>query len=152
MYAASGVVDTQSKPRLARRASIWLIRLLAAGAFATAGFLAWRAAPAIPTQTSLTAGSKITTRALIARALADELSHRGITAELIVSPNTFDELDAVQARRVDFAMVSGLVARRDYPELREVTPLFVEALRQGRSAEAVWEEAIEGSDSNPGEA
>ena len=128
VYAASDVVDTQSNPRFAKSASIWLIRLLAVAAFAAAGVLAWRAAPTIPDHTTLTAGASMTTRALIARALADDLAHRGIETDLVESTDTFDELDAVQAHQVDFAMVSGVVERRAYPELREVTPLFVEAL------------------------
>jgi TRAP-type uncharacterized transport system substrate-binding protein len=79
-------------------------------------------------RTSLTAGESITSRAVIARALAAELTAHGIETEVVDCESTRCELEHVQARKVDFAMVSGAIERTDYPEIREVAPLYVEAL------------------------
>lgn len=147
VYAATDVADTRPQPLLAKRGSIWLIRLLALAAFAAAGVLAWRSAPDVPDHATLTAGSSITTRALIARSLAQDLAPRGIVMTVVEVPNTFDELDAVTRREIDFAMVSGLVDRKDYPELREVAPLFVEALHllvKDERAAAFADQTLEG--------
>lgn len=77
---------------------------------------------------TLTAGESITSRAVIARALAAELSQHGIETTVVDCESTRCELEEAQARRIDFAMVSGAIERSSYPELREVAPLYVEAL------------------------
>ena len=82
----------------------------------------------VPDHTSITAGPGATSRALIASALARELSHRGIETSVVESRSTLGDLDTTHARAIDFAMVSGAFSLSGHPELREVAPLFVEAL------------------------
>lgn len=124
-------MPTETDPilRPGRRRATWLTAVLGLTALGAALVLALRAKEPIPERTTLTAGPNITSRAVIARSLVAELVHRGIEAEIVETANTLDQLDAVRAREVDFAMVSSaLELHRLYPELREVTPLFVEAL------------------------
>jgi len=97
--------------------------------FALALGLVLQRQAAAPTRARFTAGASVTSRSLILRSFAGELERHGLAVELIESADTLDELDAVQARRVDFALVSSaLELHRLHPELREVTPLFDEAL------------------------
>ncbi len=122
------MTEAQAIRRPPSPASSRLVGALACVAFAVAGFLYWKSIPSLPDHTTLTAGPNITSRALIARALVEELSRRGLSTQLVESADTMAELDAAQTREIDFAMVSGVVELGDYPELREVAPLFFEAL------------------------
>ena len=97
-------------------------------AFAVAALFACAAEEGEPLQTSLTAGPGVTTRATIARALAEELTRHGVETVVTDCESTRCELDAVQARTIDFAMVSGAIDRSAFPELQEAAPLYVEAL------------------------
>lgn len=77
---------------------------------------------------TLTAGSQGTTRALVARALASEVSALGVETEVVDAEGTVNELERVDSGAVDFALVSGAFRIEGYPQVREVAPLYVEAL------------------------
>lgn len=79
-------------------------------------------------QISLTAGLAGTTRAALAQALADDITTRGTVARLTPTADTSDALKAVNAGEIDLAMVSGVFRSGDYQHVREVTPLYAEAL------------------------
>jgi TRAP-type uncharacterized transport system substrate-binding protein len=77
---------------------------------------------------SITAGPGDTTRALIARGLAAELSARGIETEVVDLPGTESELERVEAGGVDLALASGAFRIEGFRHVREVAPLYVEVL------------------------
>ena len=77
---------------------------------------------------TLTAGFADTTRNLVARALAKELSAHGIATEVVTAAETADELARVDSREIDMALVSAAFRERSYSHVREVGPLHVEAL------------------------
>lgn len=122
---------TQSSSRFRARipASTWPAAAFLLLAALGAALLVTRANRPIPSRTTLTAGSSLTSRALIARSLTHELQRNGVETQLIETPSTYDELDAVRDRKIDFAIVSSVMdLRSTYPDLREVMPLFDEAL------------------------
>ncbi len=131
------VTLAEHRPPRWTRAPVWLAALLALVAFAAASVLVFRGTRPVAEHTSLTAGPSITTRAMIARSLAAELSRRGIETSVAESRDTLGELEATQARAIDFAMVSSVVELGRYPELREVAPLFIEALHLLVKAELI---------------
>jgi TRAP-type uncharacterized transport system substrate-binding protein len=77
---------------------------------------------------TLTAGYGGTTRELLARALVQDLKHRGVNAELIESRETANELELVESGGVDLAFVSGAFRLGRYEHVREMAPLHNEAL------------------------
>lgn len=77
---------------------------------------------------TVTAGFTDTTRALVARHLVAALGKAGIEADLVATAGTGDELEHVERGAVDLALVSGAQRMRDFPHVRVVTPLYVEAL------------------------
>lgn len=77
---------------------------------------------------SLTAGLAGTTRAELAQALADDISSRGSLTRIMPTADTSAALDAVNSGAIDLAMVSGVFRSGDYQHVREVTPLYAEAL------------------------
>ena len=77
---------------------------------------------------TLTAGFQGTTRALVARALASEVSALGVETQVVDAEDTANELERVDSGAVDFALVSGAFRIEGYPHVREVAPLYVEAL------------------------
>ena len=77
---------------------------------------------------TLTAGPFGTTRSLVASQIVDTLKARGIDAELLETPRTQYELDRVNAGTIDFALVSEAFRIGPRPHVREVTPLYLEAL------------------------
>jgi TRAP-type uncharacterized transport system substrate-binding protein len=77
---------------------------------------------------TLTAGYQGTTRAVVAHALASEVSALGSEAEVVDAEEGGDELDHVNSGAVDFALVSGALRIEGYSHVREVAPLYVEAL------------------------
>ncbi len=106
----------------------WLAALLALAAFAFALSVALQERRAAPSRLSLTAGAGRTTRELVARALASELTARGFTVDLVPSASTGKELSEVDSGSVDFGLVSGAFRVTGFSRVREVTPLFTEAL------------------------
>lgn len=77
---------------------------------------------------SLTAGVPGTTRAELAQALADVITSRGSITRLVPTADTATALNAVDSGAIDLAMVSGVFRSANYEHVREVTPLYVEAL------------------------
>jgi hypothetical protein len=110
------------------RRRAWLAAALALAAFAVAVGISLRtqAPPARPL--SLTAGDPGTTRELVARALAAELRERGIPIEVVPAPDIHREIADLDSGRIDFALISGAVRATRPLRIRELTPLFPEAL------------------------
>jgi TRAP-type uncharacterized transport system substrate-binding protein len=97
---------------------------LFAGGLAIAVVAPRRSVPRI----TLTDGPLGTTRALLARALIAAATARGADARLAKTMGTEDELERVETRAVDFALVSGVVGFGAHAHVREVAPLHLEAL------------------------
>ncbi len=110
------------------RRRAWLAAALALTAFAVAvgTSLRTQAPPARPL--SLTAGDPGTTRELVARALAAELRERGIPIDVVPAPDIHREIADLDSGRIDFALVSGALQATRPLRIRELTPLFEEAL------------------------
>ena len=111
-----------------QRLRSWFLLLvgLAAMGLALRSFIA-RSHPPVHRMT-LTAGALGTTRALVGRMIVDAVTARGNKAQLVETSKTEDEFAQVDAGIIDFALVSEAyrVGRRTH--VREVTPLYVEAL------------------------
>jgi TRAP-type uncharacterized transport system substrate-binding protein len=101
---------------------------LALVAFVIAIVFASRGGPEPARRIKLTAGPSGTTRALVARELASEISARGIACEVVEMETTTNGLDAVNAGTVDLALVSGAFRIERDSNVREVAALNVEAL------------------------
>jgi TRAP-type uncharacterized transport system substrate-binding protein len=112
--------------RLRRRGWPALALGLVAFAVALAFVLSEERRPA--RHVTLTAGSQGDTRGLVARALASEVSALGVETEVVDAEGTVNELERVDSGAVDFALVSGAFRIEGYPHVREVAPLYVEAL------------------------
>lgn len=81
-----------------------------------------------PVRFTLTAGAPGTTRALIAEALATAAKSHGAEARLVDVPQARSEVQMVGEGAVDFALVSGVYRFDAHDDVREVAPLYVEAL------------------------
>jgi TRAP-type uncharacterized transport system substrate-binding protein len=105
-----------------RRTGGWLALLLGIAALGAAlvFFLETRSAPA--RQITLSPGEAVTTRALIARELAAEVTRRGIEARVVEAQGTRDELEQVNAGTLDFALVSGAYRIGRFEHVRELRP------------------------------
>lgn len=125
-------MDGLSQPtptvRSGSRRRAWLAAGLAFVAFALALVIMVRNRQPVARRISLTAGYDGTTRALIARALAADLHAHGFALEIVNSESTGDELERVESGAVDFALVSGAFRISAFEHVREVAPLFPEAL------------------------
>jgi TRAP-type uncharacterized transport system substrate-binding protein len=102
--------------------------LLGLGALAAAAAIALVAQRERDIRFSMTAGPAGTTRNRIAAALAAEVRKHGGEVRLAAVPDEVDELAQVNAGTVDLALVSGALLLGAHEHLREVTPLYVEAL------------------------
>ncbi len=80
---------------------------------------------------SVAAGVSGTTRALIVDALVAAATERGAVVRLVEVPDAKTEVDLVNDRSVDFALLSGSYRIPRHANLREVAPLYVEALHLG---------------------
>jgi TRAP-type uncharacterized transport system substrate-binding protein len=109
-----------------RRGSVMLVLGLAAVALAGAVWLSRTPTPI--RRITLTAGPLDTTRAVLARAMADAIAAKGVEAELVATADTEDELARVDAGTVDFALVSEAYRAGSRSHVREVAPLYVEML------------------------
>lgn len=87
-----------------------------------------RSGPEAARRVTLTAGASDTTRAIVARELAAEISARGIACEVVDLETTTNELDAVNAGAIDLALVSGAFRIERDSNVREVAALNLEAL------------------------
>jgi len=77
---------------------------------------------------TLTAGPSLTTRERIARALVAALAENGLEARLVQTSGAEESLDEVDAGSIDFALVASSFPLERKARVREVAPLFVEAL------------------------
>lgn len=106
----------------------WLMLLLGLGAFALAVRPLLQDTTPHHRRITLSAGPFGTTRALVARALVHALDARGIPTRLVELPETAAELAQIDAGAVDFALVSEAYRGGPLANVREVTPLYLEAL------------------------
>ncbi|HEV7731010.1 MAG TPA: hypothetical protein VGR62_02565 [Candidatus Binatia bacterium] len=111
-----------------RRRRSWLLLVLG---LATMGLALWTfvtpSRPPVPRLT-FTGGPLVTTRALVARMIAAAVASRGEQATVVETTTTEDALAKVDNGQIDFALVSEAYRVVGHPHLREVTPLYVEAL------------------------
>src|SRR5262245_26899300 len=77
---------------------------------------------------TLTAEFLGTTRALVTRTLIVAAASRGVEVRLVETARTDDELDKVDTGAVDFALVPSAFRVGHRPHVREVAPLYVEAV------------------------
>jgi len=101
---------------------------LSLATFAFALFAFQASAPTPARLITLTAGPEGTTRAVVAHALADEISARGVATKIVATGGTLATFDLVDSGAVDFALVSGALRTERYTHVREVAPLYVETL------------------------
>ena len=108
------------------RGSLMLVLALAALGLALYLHQGSRPQPVQPF--TLTAGPAGTTRALLGEILVERLRSDGAPASLVDVDETLTELEMVDADRVNFAALSGALRIERKAHVREVTPLYVEAL------------------------
>jgi hypothetical protein len=99
--------------------------LVALGAAFVVAF--WGRGRATP-HVTLTAERLGTTRSAVAESLVRVGAARGIDARLVETASMSEALDEVNAGHIDFALVSGAARLEEHPQVREVAPLYVEAL------------------------
>lgn len=122
---ATAIPHGQSTWRRRRGGLALLLGLtLFAGGLAIAVVIPRRSVPRI----TLTEGYFGTTRTLVARALIAAVTARGADVRLVKTVGLDDELEQVETRAVDFALLSGVPAFDKHPHVREVAPLQLEAL------------------------
>jgi hypothetical protein len=97
-------------------------------ALAAAIWVAVAEPPPPATQATLTAGAPGTSRALVAHALAHEVSALGTEVAIVGETSEQSELANVDSGKVDFALISGAYRIERFANVREVAPLYVEAL------------------------
>ncbi len=114
--------------RTGRRRAGWLALVLGLLALVAAGWVALTDAPPPAKHVTLTSGPAGTSRSLVARALAHEVSALGTEVEILAEASEQVELAAVDSGSVDFALVSGAFRIERFPNVRQVAPLYVEAL------------------------
>jgi len=91
------------------------------------GFFALSGGSAPSPRVTLTAGPADTSRAMVARALAREVSALGTEVEIVQEASEQAELSNVDSGRVDFALVSGAFRIESFQHVRQVVPLYLEA-------------------------
>lgn len=113
---------------MGRRRRSWVLLLLGIGAMAVAvwSHVDHRRPPVH--RITVTAGPFGTTRSIVARTLVRALETRGADARLVALEEAHTEIDAIDAGRVDFALVSEAYRVGALPHVREVTPLYMEAV------------------------
>jgi TRAP-type uncharacterized transport system substrate-binding protein len=77
---------------------------------------------------TLAAGPSGTTRALVASMLVDAVTMRGGDARLVETSETKEEIEQVDAGVIDLALVSEAYRIEGRAHVREVAPLYVEAV------------------------
>ena len=118
--------ESEARPKVSLRRASWLA--LGIGGIALALVLALREPDHSTRPLTLTAGPAGTSRARVAGELTAAAAARGLEVRLVEAQNTDDELRRVDAGAIDLALVSGAYETPQHPHVREVTPLYVEAL------------------------
>ena len=108
------------------RGSLMLVLALAALGLALYLHQGSRPQPVQPF--TLTTGPAGTTRALLGEILVERLRSDGAPASLVDVDESLTELDMVDSDRVNFAALSGALRIERKAHVREVAPLYVEAL------------------------
>lgn len=118
-----------SEPISRPRRSGWLVLALGLLVVVAMSWVAFHRRQPAASRITLTPGVAGTTRALVANALAAEISARGIRTEIELLAETRGEVEAIDAGKVDFALVSASYLGLDGDRrIRVVTPLQLEAL------------------------
>jgi len=123
---SSEALQASPRPKLSLRRASWL--LLGVGGIGLALAIALRDPDRSIRSLTLTAGPAGTSRARVARELAAAAVARGLEVRLVEARNTDDELHRVDAGEIDLALVSGAYETPHHAHIREVAPLYVEAL------------------------
>jgi len=110
-----------------RRGSLLLLLLGLAAIGAAVAIVLGRAPGPLPSIT-ITAGSLATTRSAMARTLVGALAARGLHARLVETSTAVEALEKVDAGMIDFALVADVSSTTGLEHVREVAPLYVEAL------------------------
>jgi TRAP-type uncharacterized transport system substrate-binding protein len=108
------------------RSSILLLLGLGAMAIAVSTLVPERQQPA--RRITVTAGPLGTTRALVARTIANAVTTHGGQAEVVATAHAAAAVAAVDGGTVDFALVPEAFPGDHRSHVREVTPLYVEAM------------------------
>jgi TRAP-type uncharacterized transport system substrate-binding protein len=111
-----------------RRRRGWLALLLGLAALGVALAISLTRSSVPVRSITLTAGVLDTTRALVARALVGALARHGLETRLVETSSAEEELTQVDRGAIDFALVSGAYRTERFPNVRAVTPLYIEAL------------------------
>jgi TRAP-type uncharacterized transport system substrate-binding protein len=123
------VTASASRTRLtSHRPRGWAALVLGVGALAVAAVVALMSQRTTVVRFTLSAGAAGTTRARVAEALVDAARFHGAEARLVAIPEASDELAEVNEGRVDLALLSGVYHLGPHDHVREVGPLYVEAL------------------------
>lgn len=106
----------------------WLPLALGLLALAGAGY-ALKGADERPAKAiTITPGPEHTTRTLYTRILAQEIEARGVATRIVPARTTLEIFRRVDAGQVDFALVAGALNTAQFSHVREVAPLYSEAL------------------------
>ncbi len=111
-----------------RRPRGWLLLLLGVAALALAVSSALRRARAPATHFSLTAGPFGSSRTILARALLEAVGSMGLKGHLVETAGAEDSLDRVNTGELALALVPGGLRLGDRTHVRQVAPLYLEAL------------------------
>lgn len=109
-----------------RSRGVWLALAVGAIGVAIAAALLIARQPAPLSTLRITGGPTETSRHLIVQGLARRLTATGLPAQAVAV--TGDELEQVDRREVDLALVSAALHAEPHPNVREVAPLHSEAL------------------------
>jgi TRAP-type uncharacterized transport system substrate-binding protein len=121
--------DSAPVSRLAwTRPRPWVPFVLGLSGLLSAVGVALYAARPVEVRFTMSAGAEGTTRFHVARALVDEVTARGAEAQVVVLPEASDEVAAVNDGTIDLALVSGVYHMGAHQHIREVGPLYLEAL------------------------
>lgn len=111
-----------------RRPRGWLLLLFGVAALALAVSSAVRRSRPAATRFSLTAGPFGSSRTILARALLEAAGSLGLKGHLVETAGAEDSLDRVNTGEIALALVPGGLRLGDRTHVRQVAPLYLEAL------------------------